>query len=70
MLATETLGQRLRRLRSDKKLTQTDLSAKSGVSYAAISRIENDRYENTPHKSTLVALAYALEIDPTELVNP
>jgi transcriptional regulator with XRE-family HTH domain len=49
-------------------MTQTDLAHKSGVGYATISRIENDRGPR-PNRATLIALSYALEIDPEELLS-
>lgn len=52
-------------LREEKKLTQTQLAEKSGLSLRTIQRIEAG---NIPKGFTLKALATALEIDPEKLI--
>jgi transcriptional regulator with XRE-family HTH domain len=56
---TETIGQRLRRLRTDKRLSQRELSS-PGVSYAYISRIEAGT--RTPSVKALRMLARKLGV--------
>jgi transcriptional regulator with XRE-family HTH domain len=62
-----TLGNHIMLQRRKLGMTQTDLAHKSGVGYATISRLENDRGPQ-PNRATLIALAYALQIDPEELL--
>lgn len=50
-----TLGQRIRRLRKLKKLSQRGLAIKTNLSHSAISRFEAD--ERTPSTATLQVLA-------------
>ena len=58
-----TLGQKLKKLRSDKNLTQKDLADQLHVTFQTISKWEND--ENEPDISTLKELAklYECSID-------
>ena len=71
----ETLGQRIARLRKEKKLTQDDLARKFNVSTQAISKWENDL--SSPDISILKELAntlgvtidYLLSNETTEIVN-
>lgn len=62
--ARETIGQRLRRLRLDRKLSQRDLAA-PGVSYAYISRIEAGTRQ--PSVKALRRLAAKLGVSPEYL---
>ena len=57
-----TLGERLRIARERKLWTQRELSETSGVMEATISRIENNRHRRRPMRSTLQALADALNV--------
>ena len=71
----ETLGQRIARLRKEKKLTQEDLAKKFNVTTQAISKWENDL--SAPDISILKELAntlgvtidYLLSNETTEIVN-
>ena len=54
------IGQRLRRLRDAKKLTQGDLEKRSGLLGCAISRLENGH--TVPGLNTLEKLAQALNV--------
>lgn len=54
------LGERLRSLRSERRLSQRDLASKAGISTNAVSLIE--RSEISPSVSTLQSLARALNI--------
>lgn len=62
--ATETIGQRLRRLRLERGLSQRQLSA-PGVSYAYISRIEAG--DRQPSVKALRKLAAKLQVSPEYL---
>ncbi len=63
----ETIGERLRRVRERKLLTQADLSTASGVTEATISRIETGQAGPT-RPSTAKKLARALGLDPIWLM--
>jgi transcriptional regulator with XRE-family HTH domain len=55
----------LTRLRKERKLTQSQLSAASGVHEMAISRLERgERPLSNLRLSTALALADALQVDP------
>jgi HTH-type transcriptional regulator, competence development regulator len=64
-----TLGQRIRELRRQHRLTQRQLAEKVGVDFTYLSKIENDRLEHTPSIKTLQDLAKALEVDELELME-
>lgn len=55
-----SLGERLRTLRTERRLSQRDLATKAGISTNAVSLIE--RNEISPSVSTLQSLARALNI--------
>lgn len=59
---------RLMELREDQWWTQAELAEKSGVSRATIIEIEKGR-NPSPHNQTLFALAKALGVNPTELLE-
>ena len=61
------LGRRVRQLRLLQALSQTDLAETSGVSAAAIIRIEAGTHAARP--STLRKLASALGVKPTQLTS-
>lgn len=54
------MGNKIREYRKKKKMTQTELAKKSGVSRVTISQLENGLERNTS-SSTLLALAKALD---------
>jgi transcriptional regulator with XRE-family HTH domain len=60
------IGERLKRQRTRKALTQAELAAKAGLTTAAVARIERD--ENEPRMTTLRKLAKALDVEPSELL--
>lgn len=64
----DTIGKRLRFARDRRVWTQDDLAQRSGVRVVTISRIENDRYVERPHQSTLRKLADALDEDASWLL--
>ncbi|MBI4898732.1 MAG: helix-turn-helix transcriptional regulator [Actinobacteria bacterium] len=55
-----TVGDRLQRLRKERKLSRTDLASISGVSFPTIGRAE--RGERIPRRWTLCRLAAALDV--------
>ncbi len=61
------IGQRLKRQRTLRALTQAELADRAGVTTATVARIERDEIE--PRMTTLRKLAAALEVDPAELVE-
>ena len=61
------IGDRLKKLREQRLLTQKMLAERSGLSQVAIARIERNRAE--PHFSTIHKLATALDVEPSELVG-
>lgn len=60
-----TLGEKIRKLRHNGKMTLQDIAGKTGYSKALISRIENDSV--SPSINSLVKIASALEIKLYEL---
>jgi transcriptional regulator with XRE-family HTH domain len=60
------LGQRIRALRKQQKMSQTELAEKAGISLITISRIE--RGERDPHVKTLARIAKGLGVAPFELL--
>lgn len=59
------IGQSIKQLRKSKKMTLVDLSQKSGVQIATLSRIENEKMVGTLESH--MNIAKALGIDVTEL---
>jgi len=57
----------LRRIRRQRLLTMRDLAARSGMTAASISRIENGQVQ--PRFSTIRRLANALHVTPEELAG-
>jgi transcriptional regulator with XRE-family HTH domain len=68
--ATEVkeFGEKIRKLRESKDMTQFDLEAASGIDRADISRIENGRLDI--QFSRIIKLAEALEIETLVLFKP
>ena len=64
MLAMENtekrLGRRIRELRKQKRLSQTELAEKAGVALMTVSRLE--RGEHDPHVRTLSRIARSLGV--------
>ncbi len=59
------IGDKLQEIRKKKKMTLTELSEKSGIQLATLSRIENKKMTGTIESH--IAIAKALEIDVVEL---
>jgi transcriptional regulator with XRE-family HTH domain len=60
------IGDRLRVLREEKKLTQSDIEKKTGLLRSYVSRVENDH--TVPGVETLEKLARALEVPMYQLL--
>jgi len=63
-----SIGVNLKRLRAKSGMTQGELSEKSGVRVAHISKLERDD-DTDPKLSTIMKIASALESSPSELVD-
>ena len=61
------IGTKLNQLRTREALTQRDLSERTGLTIAAISRIEQNQVE--PRLSTVRKLANALGVHPSQLIE-
>ncbi len=61
------LGQRLRRLREERGLTQERLAQRASVATDMISRLENGRY-TSPGLRTLLRVARGLGVSPVQLL--
>lgn len=63
-----TTGEKLRRLRRGKAMSQEQLAEKAGISPSTVVEIENGKRRN-PHPSTLGKLAAALDVLPADLLE-
>ncbi len=66
-LGLKLLAQRLKQLRSDKKITQEELAFRSELTLSQIARIETVKIN--PTVSTMFRIAKALDINITELFD-
>jgi transcriptional regulator with XRE-family HTH domain len=66
--ASETIGQRLARLRKERGWTQVELAERLGIIQSLISDYERDRLRLNP--AMVVRFAAALEITTDELLQP
>lgn len=57
-----TIGEKIKKLRVNNRMTQAELASKSGISQQMISKLEGNKADST---SEILALADALGIDPT-----
>lgn len=64
----ETFGQRIRRLRKGRRITQLELADRIGVDFTYVSKIENDRTARPPAESTIRKIAEVLSTDTEELI--
>ena len=67
MQAVVYVGDKVKRLRDERALTQGELASKAGLTVAALSRIERNNAE--PRPTTRRKLAEALGVDPSELLE-
>ena len=63
----ETFGQRLKRIRKERKYTQRKLAKKSGIYHQSISNYELERAY--PNLMTIEWLCNALDVTATELLG-
>ena len=61
-------GDRLRKVRDKRLLSQRELAERAGLSPTTILKLESGRVDE-PHPRTIRKLADALEVDPYELVR-
>lgn len=66
-MRAENLGQRVRKLRTERGLTQKELALRGGVSHSALSKIENSQL--SPTFETILRIADGLDIDVSELLS-
>ena len=66
-MAGVKIGRSVRANRVARFWTQKQLAKEAGISQKALSKIENDEVE--PRFSTIIRLAKALGVDPSELVD-
>ena len=66
-VSTETLGERLARLRKEKGFTQVELAGKIGITQVLISNYERNRLR--PHYEMIINFAYALNVTTDELLG-
>ncbi len=66
MQAVVYVGDKIKRLRDARALTQEELATKAGITVAALSRIGRNSAE--PRPTTRRKLAEALGVDPAEIV--
>ena len=60
------LGDRIRKLRDQRELTQGQLAQSSAVSQGYLSQLENGEVKN-PSAAVLLRVAQAVDVDPDEL---
>ena len=65
--AKEAVAANLKRIRTDKGLTQVALSKKIGMTQGALSQIENG--ERWPEYETIVSICNALKVEHTEITS-
>lgn len=68
MINKKALGFEIKKLRKDRKLTQYELSVKSGLSRNYISDLENGRY--MPSVEALASIAWHINLDLNMLKMP
>ena len=66
-IAVVKIGERVRAERIKRFWTQERLATRAALSQKALSKIENNEVE--PRFSTILKLAEALEVEPSELVD-
>lgn len=64
----ETFGQKIKRLRKAKRITQLELAERIGVDFTYVSKIENDRTMRSPAESTIRKIAEVLGTDSEDLI--
>lgn len=62
------IGEKMKKIRNDKGMTQEELAQKANISYITLVKIEQGKVEN-PTMKTLQKIAKALEISLDEIVK-
>lgn len=62
------LGNNIRRLRSERELSQQELAAQAGINRAYLSTVENGKRNISI--DNIIAIANALMVDPRQLLRP
>ena len=63
-----SLGEKIKKLRNEKDLTQEELARKAEIPYATLMKIENEQVKN-PTVGTLKKIADALEVTVDYFLN-
>jgi putative transcriptional regulator len=58
------VGHKVRELREERRMSQTELAERAGISRVTVNRVENGHL--VPSATTVVQLAGALDVDPGE----
>lgn len=66
MMATETVGDRVRRIRKDRGLSQAEVARRAGMNAASLNRIEKGSVKD-PQPRTIRDLAQALNVSENDL---
>ena len=61
-------GKTLKNLRKEHKITQRDLADRVNVDFTYISKMENNKLENSPSEGTIKKIAKELSYDADELI--
>ena len=64
---SKKLGENLKKIRTNKNITQTELAEKLGVDKSFVSNLENGK--NNPTLSTIASLAQALGVTTKEIIK-
>src|SRR3954454_14065489 len=67
-MTLSTLGERVRRLRAERGMTQEQLAERAGVSVDLVKKLEQGRRESA-RLTTLTKLAQALDVSRSELLD-
>ena len=62
------LGEYIKKLRKERRVTQRELAAKVGVDFTYISKIENNQLKNSPSEKAIIEIAKALNADIDKLI--
>ncbi len=62
------IGSNIRRLRSERELSQQELAAEAGINRAYLSTVENGKRNISI--DNIIAIANALMVDPRQLLRP
>jgi HTH-type transcriptional regulator, competence development regulator len=60
-------GKTLKKLRKEREITQRDLALRVDVDFTYISKMENDKLQNSPSENTIRKIAKELGVDADEL---